>query len=288
MTTWFITGATSGFGRAMTERLLARGDRVAATARRPERLDDLAAKYGDLLWTAALDVTDIPVLRAVVDRAFAELGRIDVIVSNAGYGTFGAAEEFSDEAIDAQLATNLVAPIQLVRAALPHLRAQGGGRFIQLSSAGGQATFTGGNLYHATKWGVEGFFEALIAEVAPFGVELTLVEPGVARTEFGPSLVVAPRLAAYDHTPIAQLRQYIEAPGGVTANGPGDPAKIADAIIASAAVSPAPRRLTLGSDAYEFVRSALTLRLDELEAGKDLAFSTDFTAEEQGISTTVR
>jgi NAD(P)-dependent dehydrogenase (short-subunit alcohol dehydrogenase family) len=277
MTTWFITGASSGFGRAMTERLLARGDRVAATARKPERLADLATRYGDLLWTAALDVTDTPVLRSVVDRAFADLGRIDVIVSNAGYGTFGAAEEFTDEALDAQLATNLVAPIQLTRAVMPHLRAQGGGRIIQLSSAGGQATFTGGNLYHTTKWGIEGFFESLIAEVAPFGVEITLIEPGVARTDFGPSLVVADPLEAYAKTPVGELRQYIEAPGGVTANGPGDPAKIADAIITSAAVSPAPRRVTLGSDAYTFVHDALTARLTELESAKELAFSTDFT-----------
>ncbi|NEA31632.1 SDR family oxidoreductase [Streptomyces sp. SID13031] len=276
MTTWFITGASSGFGRELTERLLDRGDRVAATARRPERLADLATKYGDQLWTATLDVTDTPVLRGVVDRAFAELGRIDVIVSNAGYGTFGAAEEFTDEAIETQLATNLLAPIQLTRAVMPHLRAQGGGRIVQLSSAGGQAVFTGGNLYHATKWGVEGFFEALIDEVAPFGVEITLVEPGVARTEFGPSLVVAEALEAYADTPISQNRQYIEAPGGITANGPGDPGKIADAIIASVAVSPAPRRLTLGSDAYASVHAALTTRLAELEAAEQLAHSTDF------------
>jgi NAD(P)-dependent dehydrogenase (short-subunit alcohol dehydrogenase family) len=274
--TWFITGASSGFGRAMTERLLERGDRVAATARKPERLSELAEKYGDRLWTAALDVTDTATLRAVVEKAFADLGRIDVIVSNAGYGTFGAAEELTDDAIEAQVATNLLAPVQLTRAVLPHLRAQGGGRIVQLSSAGGQAAFPGGNLYHATKWGVEGFFESVILEVAPFGIEITLVEPGVARTGFGQSLDVAPALDAYADTPVGQMRQYIEAPGGVTANGPGDPDKVADAILASVDVSPAPRRLTLGSDAYQFVHAALTSRIEELEAARDLAFSTDF------------
>jgi NAD(P)-dependent dehydrogenase (short-subunit alcohol dehydrogenase family) len=274
--TWFITGASSGFGRAMTERLLERGDRVAATARKPERLSDLAEKYGDRLWTAALDVTDTATLRAVVEKAFADLGRIDVIVSNAGYGTYGAAEEFTDEAIEAQIATNLLAPVQLTRAVLPHLRAQGGGRIVQLSSAGGQAVFPGGNLYHATKWGIEGFFESVIMEVAPFGIGITLVEPGVARTEFGHSLDVAPALDAYADTPVGQMRQYVEAPAGVTANGPGDPDKIADAILASVDVSPAPRRLTLGSDAYQSVHAALTGRIEELEASKDLAFSTDF------------
>jgi NAD(P)-dependent dehydrogenase (short-subunit alcohol dehydrogenase family) len=274
--TWFVTGASSGFGRAMTERLLDRGDRVAATARKPERLADLAGKYGDLLWTAALDVTDTAALRAVVEQAFADLGRIDVIVSNAGYGTYGAAEEFTDDAIKRQIATNLLAPVQLTRAVLPHLRAQGGGRIVQLSSAGGQATFAGGNLYHATKWGVEGFFESVMLEVAPFGVEITLVEPGVARTGFGPSLDVAPALAAYADTPVGQMRPYIEAPGGITADGPGDPDRIADAILASVDVSPAPRRLTLGSDAYRSVHAALTGRLQELEAAEDVAFSTDF------------
>ncbi|GAB2569592.1 SDR family oxidoreductase [Kribbella endophytica] len=273
--TWLITGATSGIGRALTERLLAAGERVAATARKPERLADLANQYGEQLWTAELDVTDVPQLRAVVDRAFAELGRIDVVVSNAGYGTFGAAEEFTDAQIEAQLATNLVAPIQLTRAVLPHLRAQGNGRIVQLSSAGGQVTFPGGNLYHATKWGVEGFFEALIGEVAPFGIGVTLVEPGISRTGFGTSLDIAPAMEAYAGTPIGQARPAMEAPEGVTANGPGDPDKIADAIIASVAAEPAPRRVTLGSDAYEWIHAGLTARLQELESAKDLAHSTD-------------
>lgn len=273
--TWLITGASSGIGRALTERLLAAGDRVAATARKPERLAGLHDQYGDRLWTAELDVTDLPVLRSVVDRAFAELGRIDVIVSNAGYGTFGAAEEFTDAQIEAQLATNLVAPIQLTRAALPYLRAQGGGRILQLSSAGGQVTFPGGNLYHATKWGVEGFFEALIGELAPFGIEVTLVEPGISRTGFGTALDIAPALPAYAETPIGQARPAMESPDGVTANGPGDPDKIAAAIIASVDVTPAPRRLTLGSDAYQWIHAGLTARLRELEDAKDLAYSTD-------------
>jgi NAD(P)-dependent dehydrogenase (short-subunit alcohol dehydrogenase family) len=273
--TWFITGASAGFGRAMTERLLERGERVAATARRPERLADLAGEYGDRLWTARLDVTDTAELRAVVDKAFAELGRIDVIVSNAGFGFYGAAEELGDADIEGQIATNLVAPVQLTRAVLPHLRAQGGGRIVQLSSAGGQMAVPGGSLYHASKWGVEGFFESVIAEVAPFGVEITLVEPGVARTGFGLALGVAPALDAYADTPVGKMREYVEAPGGVTANGPGDPDKIADAILASVDVSPAPRRLTLGSDAYQMVHTSLSSRLAELEAAKELAYSTD-------------
>ena len=143
---WFIKGVNSGFGRQLTEQLLARGDRVAGTVRKMDAMEDLKSRYGDLLWIARLDVTDVPEIRAVVNRAFAELGRIDVVVKNAGYGLFGAAEELTDEQILHQLHTNLIGSIQVVRAALPHLRAQGGGRIIQLSTYGGQAAFPGGFL----------------------------------------------------------------------------------------------------------------------------------------------
>jgi len=180
--TWFITGASRGFGRELTEQLLARGDRVAATLRTPEQLADLAAAHGDRLWVRGLDVTDTAQLREVVDAAFTELGRIDVVVSNAGYGVVGAAEELSDTQIDALIATNLTASIQLARAVVPHLRAQGGGRILQMSSMGGHIGFPGFSLYHTTKWGIEGFYEAFAPEVEPFGIHTTLIEPGMIRT----------------------------------------------------------------------------------------------------------
>lgn len=135
--TWLVTGASSGIGLKLTEMLLARGDRVAATLRRMDALDHLRTQHGDSLWVASLDVTDPVRVRAVVDRAFGELGRIDVIVSNAGYGLFGAAEEVSDEQIRHQIDTNLIGSIAVIRAALPHLRAQAGGRVLQVSSEGG-------------------------------------------------------------------------------------------------------------------------------------------------------
>jgi NAD(P)-dependent dehydrogenase (short-subunit alcohol dehydrogenase family) len=182
--TWFITGVNSGFGRLMTERLLERGDRVAGTVRKLDAMDDLKAKYGDLLWLAHLDMTDVPEIRNVVDRAFAELGRIPVIVSNAGYGLFGAAEELSDEQVAHQISTNLLGPIQLVRAALPHLRSQGGGRIIGLSTYGGQAALPGGSLYHASKWGLEGFLDSIAQELAPLKIGVTIIEPGGGRTNF--------------------------------------------------------------------------------------------------------
>lgn len=277
MRTWFITGTSSGFGRQLTEQLLARGDRVAATARRLESLDDLAARYGDQLWRARLDVTDTATLRAVTDRAFAELGRIDVVVSNAGYGLFGAPEELSDEQIDRQIATNLTASIQLARATTPHLRRQGGGRYIQIASIGGQIAFPAMSLYHATKWGIEGFWESSAPELAPFGIGVTIVEPGMARTNFGSggSVLGAP-LPEYADGPSGQLRRVLsgELPPLPT---PGDPAKIAAAIIDSADQAEAPLRLTLGSDAYELATAALRDRLEALAAKRNLAYSTDVT-----------
>jgi NAD(P)-dependent dehydrogenase (short-subunit alcohol dehydrogenase family) len=273
--TWFITGTSSGFGRHLTEQLLARGDRVAATARRPETLNDLAARHSQQLWRARLDVTNTTELRAVVDRAFAELGRVDVVVSNAGYGLFGAPEELTDEQIDRQLATNLTASIQLARATTPHLRRQGGGRYIQIASIGGQIAFPAMSLYHATKWGIEGFWESSAPELAPFGIGVTIVEPGMSRTNFGTGgSVLGPPLPEYADGPSGQLRRVLsgELP---PLPAPGDPAKIAAAIIASADQPDPPLRLTLGSDAHELATTALRNRLQALEAGRSLAYSTD-------------
>ena len=266
--TWFITGASSGFGRLLTERVLARGDRVAATLRKTGALDDLKAEAGDRLLTLELDVTDTPAVRRVVDRAFADLGRIDVVVSNAGYGLFGAAEELRDEDIRRQLDTNLLGSIQLIRAVLPHLRAQGGGRVLQVSSEGGQIAYPNFSVYHATKWGIEGFVEAVAQETASFGIEFTLVEPGPTKTGFGASLTMAPALPEYRHTPAGEMRH---------ARGTGtlgyvldEPGWMVDAMIASAAETPAPRRLALGTGSYQRIRQGLADRLAALEAQKEV------------------
>ncbi len=182
--TWFITGVSSGFGRQLTEQLLERGDRVIGTVRDTEKVADLLERYPETYHAELLDVTDTAAIHKVLEHSFSELGRIDVIISNAGYGLFGAAEELSDEQVEHIVATNLLGPIQLIRAVLPYLRAQGGGRIIQISSYGGQVAFAGNSLYHATKWGIEGFVELVAQEVAPFGIGITIVEPGGARTEF--------------------------------------------------------------------------------------------------------
>ena len=283
--TWLITGVNSGFGRLMTEALLERGDRVAGTVRKLDAMNDLKAKYGDRLWLATLDMTDLPAVRSAVNKAFAELGTIDVIVSNAGYGLFGAAEELSDEQVAHQLSTNLFGPIQLIRAALPHLRAQGGGRIIGLSTYGGQAALPGGSLYHASKWGLEGFLDSIAQELAPFKIGVSIIEPGGARTNFrfgGAQL--GTQLEAYKGTPAAMVHTMIKDTSRLP---PGDPAQMAKVIIGSVDQNPAPKRIALGSDAYGAIHKALTDRLSALEAQREVAFSTDFPKDEQRVKQTV-
>jgi len=270
--TWLITGTSSGFGRAMTEIVLSRGDRVAATVRETDAMDALKRTFGDALWVASLDVTDAGAVRRVVDEAFQELGRIDVVVSNAAYGLFGAAEEVSDDQIRRLIDTNLVGSIHVIRAALPHLRAQSGGRVVQVSSEGGQIAYPNFSLYHASKWGIEGFVESVARETAPLGIEFTIVEPGPAQTGFGAGLVVAPAMDAYEKTPSGEIRHAI-ASGSFGLKG--DPHKVASAIVDSVDRTPAPRRLILGSDAFQRVRAALVERLAALDAQAEIARSTD-------------
>jgi len=237
-------------------------------------MDELKGKYGDQLLLEHLDVTDLPEIRKVVEKAFAELGRIDVIISNAGYGLFGAAEELSDQQVAHQLSTNLFGPIRLVRSALPHLRAQGGGRIIGLSTYGGQAALPGGSLYHASKWGLEGFLDSIAQELAPFKIGVTIIEPGGARTNFRFSgAQLGTQIEAYKGTPAAMVHTMIKDTSRLP---PGDPAKIAKIIIESVEQNPAPKRIALGSDAYGAIHKALTDRLAALEAQRDVSFSTDF------------
>jgi NAD(P)-dependent dehydrogenase (short-subunit alcohol dehydrogenase family) len=267
--TWFITGTSSGFGRSLTEQLLDRGDRVAATLRTPARLEDLAERYGDRLWVRALDVTDTDQIREVVDAAWAELGRIDVVISNAGNGVLGTAEELTDEHIESSIATNLTGSMQLARAVTPHLREQGGGRILQLSSMGGHITFPGFSLYHATKWGIEGFYDAFAPEVEPFGILTTLIEPGMIRTPFFEAAVREPQHPAYDGNPAIRRTDI------PLEQMPGDQEKVAAAIIRIGDLDDPPRRQLLGSDAYTLVRDALAQRLADVESQREVAFTAD-------------
>jgi NAD(P)-dependent dehydrogenase (short-subunit alcohol dehydrogenase family) len=272
--TWFITGVSSGFGRHITDQLLNRGDRVIGTVRDSGKVTDLIKRYPQAFHAEMLDMTDTAAIRDLVERSFAQHGRIDVIISNAGYGLFGAAEELTDEQVEHIVATNLVGPIHLIRAALPHLRAQGGGHVIQISSYGGQVAFPGNSMYHATKWGIEGFVESVAQEVAPFGIGMTIVEPGGARTEFRyGSAQVAKLMPIYDQTPAHSFLRMLDPK---SAPAPGDPARMAARIIESVDVESAPLRMVLGSQALESTITTLRKRIASFEAQTQLAASTDF------------
>jgi NAD(P)-dependent dehydrogenase (short-subunit alcohol dehydrogenase family) len=272
--TWLITGVSSGFGRELTSQLLNRGDRVIGTVRDTSKIADLTDSYPETFIPEMLEMTDRTAVRHLVDRAFDQLGRVDAIVSNAGYGLFGAAEELSDDQVEHIIATNLTGSITLIRAALPHLRHQGGGRIIQISSYGGQVAFPGNSLYHATKWGIEGFCEAVAAEVAPFGIGITIIEPGGARTEFRyGSARIADLMPEYDNSPAHAFQRMLDPANGLA---PGDPARMAARIIDSVDIEPAPLRMMLGSQALESTIDTLRQRIDDFEQQTDLAASTDF------------
>lgn len=266
---WLITGASSGLGRGLVERALARGDGVVATLRKPGALDDLRAQYGEQLHIVECDLTNVDAIRTAVSQAFAASGRIDVVVSNAGYGLFGAAEELSDAQIERQIATNLTGSMQLIRAVIPKLREQGGGRIVQVSSEGGRIGYPAFSAYHATKWGIEGFVEAVAKEVAPFGIDFVIMEPGPTRTNFGAGLDRATTMDVYDATHVGEIRRALEAGYFELA----DAAKTVDAMIATIDSPSPPLRLALGKSAYESIRATLVKQLETLDAQKDIALS---------------
>ena len=271
--TWLITGVSSGFGRELTKQLLERGDVVVGTVRRADSVSDFVQGYPDSFRAELLDVIEVSAIRDVVNRSFAQFGRIDVIVSNAGYGLFGAAEELSDGQIDHIIATNLTGSSQLIRAVLPHLRSQGGGRIIQISTYGGQVAFPGNSLYHATKWGIEGFAESVAQEVSPFGIGVTIVEPGGARTNFRyGSAQVAQPMREYEGNPAHSFQSMLNPANGLA---PGDPARMAARIIESVDQEPLPLRMILGSQALTGTIEVLNKRVAGFESQKELAASTD-------------
>ena len=271
--TWLITGISSGFGRAIASQLLAAGHRVVGTVRKTDAVQDLLERHPDLLTVRQLDVRDREAVRMLVNETFAQ-GQIDVLVNNAGYGLFGAAEELSDADVDAVLATNLTGSIDLICFALPHLRRQGYGRIVQISSYGGQVAFAGNSLYHATKWGIEGFCESVAADMKPFGIGVTIVEPGGARTDFRyRSARVADPIPAYDGTPAHAFQAMLNPENGLA---PGDPEKMAARIIESARRSDVPLRVVLGSQALACTIDTLEKRLADFRTQTDVARPTDF------------
>lgn len=268
---WLITGISSGFGYEMTKQLLKNGDTVVGTVRNTKKVKDFIERFPNTFDCKILDVTDMKAVEQTVRDSFEKHGKIDVVVSNAGYGLFGCVEELSDEEIDHIIATNLVGSIALLKIAVPYMRKHGGGRLIQMSSYGGQVAYAANSMYHATKFGIEGFCESLAQEVAQFNIGVTIVEPGGARTEF-----------RYGSAKVAKLMPEYESCHGFLnmldpANGlaPGDPAKMAQRIIESTEKTPAPLRMVLGSQALSATIQRLSERIADYETQKELAASTD-------------
>jgi len=262
---WFITGTSRGFGRVWAEAALARGDRVAATARDVKTLAPLTERYGERVVPIALDVNDKAKVGAAINQAHAAFGRLDVVVNNAGYGLFGAIEEISEAEARAQIETNLFGALWVTQAALPIMRAQGSGHLIQVSSIGGVNAFPTIGLYHASKWGLEGFSQSLAAEVARFGIKVTLVEPGGYATDWGGSSAVhAAQMAAYDgaRAAIAAVRSN---------NVPGDPDATGAAILKVVDAKDPPLRIFFGSGGLPLTRAEYAGRIQTWEKWHDVS-----------------
>ncbi|MFJ6168645.1 SDR family oxidoreductase [Micromonospora orduensis] len=255
MKTWFITGASRGFGRVWAEAALARGDKVAATARDGKALHDLTEAYGERVLPLTLDVTDRPAVFDAVSRAAETFGRLDVVVNNAGFGLFGMVEETTEEQARAQLETNFFGALWVTQAVLPVLRAQGAGHILQVSSIGGVGAFPTLGLYNASKWALEGLSEALSAELAPLGPKVTIVEPGPYGTDWsGDSAVHTEPIAAYE--PVRQARR-----AGAAARTPDDPALTAGVILQLVDAEEPPLRLFLGPYPYPLAETLYRNRL---------------------------
>jgi NAD(P)-dependent dehydrogenase (short-subunit alcohol dehydrogenase family) len=267
--TWLITGSSRGFGRELAKAVLANGDNLVATARDPKQLDELtqAAKV-------ALDVTDPAAARAAVQVALDEFGGLDVVVNNAGYANSAPIEDTSDEEFRAQIETNLFGVVNVTKAALPILRGQRSGHFIQFSSVGGRVGGTPGMAaYQTAKFGVEGFSEVLANEVKPFGIKVTILEPGAFRTDWqGSSMELAEVGADYQETVGAMHRLRRETDGGQ----PGDPARAARIILDIAQLAEPPLRLLLGAGAVDMALESSRARAAEAENWAGVSRSADF------------
>jgi NAD(P)-dependent dehydrogenase (short-subunit alcohol dehydrogenase family) len=241
--TWFITGASRGFGRDWTIAALERGDSVAATARDTSTLDDLVARFGDRLAPLKLDVTDRPAVFDAVAEAHRRFGRLDVVVNNAGYGQFGMVEEISEAEARDQIETNVFGALWVTQAALPFLRDQGSGHILQVSSIGGISAFPNIGMYNASKWALEGFSQSLAQEVADFGIKVTLIEPGGYATDWGgASARHATPLPAYD-----EYRKHAAEARATRVGNPGDPSASAAAVLQIVDAEQPPLRVFFGT-----------------------------------------
>lgn len=277
---WLITGSSTGFGRSLTEAVLKKGDSVIATARKPEQLDDLVTKYTDTAKAVRLDVTNPQEVHNAVDAAIDAFGRLDVLVNNAGYGTVGAIEEVSDEAIRRQFDTNVFGALEMMRAVLPIMRQQRSGHILNVSSVGGFASFGATGIYCATKFALEALSEALAKEVAALGIKVTIIEPGAFRTDFNGRSLSAPEQLIEDYAPVSgTFLKWLEDMDG---KQPGDPDKAAAAMIQVVESDNPPLRLALGADAVAAIEEKLKSVQAELDAWKEVSVNTAFDGVEMG------
>jgi len=274
--TWLITGSSRGFGWELAKAVLEDGDNVVATARQPEQLDDLVRQYGERVRTCALDVTDPAAARAAVKLAVDVFGGLDVVVNNAGYAIFGSIEDMPDDVFRAQIEANFFGVVNVTKAALPVLRTQGAGHFIQFSSIGGRVGGTPGlSAYQTAKFAVEGFSEVPDNEVNTLGIKVTIIEPGAFRTDWGgPTARTMPVSEDYDQTVGAIIRSR----GATDGRQPGDPARAAELIIGIARLDEPPLRLLLGAAALESAEEASRARAAEADEWAAVSRSADFGA----------
>jgi len=263
--TIFITGASKGFGRIWTEAFLKRGDKVAATARNTEALKDLAAQYPDTLLSIQLDVNDRSASFAAIDQASKHFGKLDVVINNAGYGLFGTIEETSEQEARDQIETNVFGLLWVTQAAIPVMRAQGGGHIIQVSSVLGVATLPVLGLYNASKWAVEAISETLATEVKDFGIKVTIVEPNGFSTDWGgASATHSEPIALYDGVKAALY-------AGLTPETIGDPDATPDAILKVVDEENPPLRIFLGKVGFPWLSQVYADRLATWEEWKEVA-----------------
>jgi NAD(P)-dependent dehydrogenase (short-subunit alcohol dehydrogenase family) len=268
---WFITGTSSGFGRIWAEAALRRGDKVVATARDPQKLDDLVATYGDAVLTVPLDVTDRGAVFDAVGQGHRHFGRLDVILCNAGYGYMSAIEEIEPAEAHANIETNVFGTLSVIQAALPLLRAQGSGHILTMSSIGGVASFPTAGIYGATKFAVEALTESLAGEVAGFGIKTTIIEPGSFATGFNSAIEAAPTMEIYD-----DLRRTVRA--GFKPEMTGDPAATAAAILKLVDADEPPLRLILGDWLLPMLKHIYQERIATWESWADVSNASQGSA----------
>jgi len=270
---FFLTGSSRGLGRQIAEAALGAGHRLVATARQPDALADLAARYGAQILPIALDVADFAAAQAAVAAGVEAFGRLDVVVNNAGYANLASIEDITVEDFREQVDTNLFGVVNVTKAALPVLRRQGGGHIIQVSSIGGRLATAGLSAYQSAKWAVGGFSEVLAKEVEPLGITVTVLEPGGMQTDWArSSMKIPPVSEPYQATVGAMARLHHSGDGPPAL---GDPAKVAQVVLAVADLDQPPLRLILGSEAYAYATAAARARAQADAALRDLTISTD-------------